>query len=199
MLLETLSHIIPVVQANMAARLTSLQYKTGARHINDTDGGNRVVFVPASDTYEAGRQQPGVRRVIRVRVARVTTYLWGVPTRVDGTIYKRGEFIPPVSPSVGRDGLGQTEAMINALLCAIEDSAKQSASPGGGPQWDVDGEGAWRDVLGEGVAEYGHSYLITFSVRIPVVYDALVVNGTTPTMSVGYIESDGTTITTPPP
>lgn len=188
MLLATLSHILPVLETNMAARLAGLStFKTGVRYVQANSGGNLVVWVPQRDTFEPGRQQAGVRRVTRVRVANSQAYLWGVPTKADGTIYKRGETIDVNAG--GRNSIGQVEAMLNALLCALEDSCKSV-------QYDV-ADGEWEDQTGDGVSEYGLGYFLPFTIRIPVVYDPLVKTHVS-TDSIGFINAD-TSITTPPP
>lgn len=199
MLLETLQHMLPVIAANFTARLPGFSFKTGARWLQENSAGNRVVFVPIRDSWDAGRQQRGVSRVIRVRIAHVNAVIWGVATKLDGSIYKHGETIPLDSnglPNAGRYDRGQVEAAINALICAIEDSCTQADSPGGGPQWDLE-DGMWREQEGEDISEYGQAYVLPFSIRIPVVYDELVTAPVT-TQSIGYIEDDSS-ITTPPP
>jgi len=186
MLKATISHILPVIEANMAARLAGVTFKTGVRHAQSNSGGNRVVWMPITDSFEPGRQQAGVRRVTRVRVVKVQVLLWGVPTKPDGTIYKRGEAID--LEAGGRDSLGQTETMLNALLCALEDSCKAV-------QYELE-DGAWEDQEGDGVTEYGLGYFLTFSVRVPVVYEELVATPVTD-HTTGYLE--GSTTITPPP
>jgi hypothetical protein len=187
MLLETLAHILPTLQGNFATRLPGFSFRTGPRWIQENSGGNRMVFIPLRDTFEPGRQQPGVRRVTRVRVAHVQVFIWAVPTRADGTIYKRGE---PVEPdSGGRDSVGQAEAAVNALLCALEDSCRSV-------QYDVEG-GEWADQEGESVSEYGAAYFLTFSVRIPVVYEPLLATPVN-SVSIGLTTAEDVTITPPP-
>lgn len=185
MLFESLAHVLPVLETNMKARINGLAradaFKRGARFVQTDTGGNRLVWIPMSDNYEPGRQQPGVKRVTRVRVAKLQAYLWGVPTKTDGTIFKRGE---DVDLSNGRDSLGQVEAMLNALLCALEDSCKSV-------QYDLE-DGAWEDTTGDSVSEYGLGYFLTLTIRIPVVYiDASATDVTSETIS-------GVVTTTPP-
>jgi hypothetical protein len=185
--LETLAHILPTLQQNFASRLGGFSFKTGARFLDDNSGGNRVVFVPLRDSFEPGRQQRGVARVTRTRVVTLQAFIWAVPTRLDNSIFKRGEAF---DPDAGRDSIGQAEAAINALMCALEDSCLSG-------QYDVS-DGEWQDQNGESVSEYGVRYVLTFTIRVPVVYDEAGA-ATVTAAAIGYVESDGTTITTPPP
>lgn len=185
----TISQALTVLQGNLDTRVPGLRHKVGRRFLQADRGGNTVVWVPLRDTFEPGRQQPGVRRVSRVRVTRFEVHLWGVPSNADGTLVKRGV----ATPSDGWDSIAQADRMLLALACALEDSAKAC-------QYELE-EGSWEDVTGDSVSEYGLEYVALISLRIPVVYDAYFASPVTGQSITGTFEAlDGDdTSGNPPP
>jgi hypothetical protein len=163
-----MSNLVPVlhaVQAAMDARLAGLTHLFGPQYLKAEGAPNRAVWVPVSDDFQPGRQHRGqnVDRILRTRVARVMVQLWGVPTSQDGAILTRENQAAGL-PSGARGSVEQVEAMMEAVICALQDVAQ------GGVQYDI-ASGDWDDTTGESIGQYGLMYLLTFTLRLDVPYE----------------------------
>ena len=149
-----LSDVLGNVKDRLTAAGITTPFLVGRRWLADknTAGSNRIVVVPTSDSFGAGKTQdfnsktgPGMRAARLTRTAGAEVHVWGVPTLA-------------TSPTADLESMAAAEQLLHAFVLQLRAVVRG--------QWTAAG-GDWNNEIRENV--FGQEYVLRIEVDVPVV------------------------------